>query len=153
MKKFVEIYTDGACRGNPGPGGWGALLRYENTDKELRGSDIETTNNRMELLAAISALEALSEPCKVKLTTDSVYVKNGITQWIINWKKRNWLTSDKKAVKNVELWQQLDEVSQVHEVDWCWVKGHSGHAGNERADELANMAIDEMLEANATQVE
>ncbi len=145
---LVEIFTDGACRGNPGPGGWGALLRFAENEKELLGAELETTNNRMELMAAIKALEALSKPCKVRVTTDSVYVKNGITDWIDNWKKRNWRTANKKPVKNVDLWQQLDEVSALHEIEWCWVKGHSGHIENERADQLANTAIDNMLNAD-----
>jgi ribonuclease HI len=145
---LVEIFTDGACRGNPGPGGWGALLRFAENEKELLGAEVETTNNRMELMAAIKALEALSKPCKVRVTTDSVYVKNGITDWIDNWKKRNWRTANKKPVKNVDLWQQLDEVSALHEIEWCWVKGHSGHIENERADQLANTAIDNMLDAD-----
>ena len=145
---LVEIFTDGACRGNPGPGGWGALLRFAENEKELLGAEVETTNNRMELMAAIKALEALSKPCKVRVTTDSVYVKNGITDWIDNWKKRNWRTANKKPVKNVDLWQQLDEVSALHEIEWCWVKGHSGHIENERADQLANKAIDNMLDSD-----
>jgi ribonuclease HI len=147
MDKIVEIYTDGACRGNPGPGGWGALLRFVENEKELLGAEADTTNNRMELTAAIKALEALSKPCKVRLTTDSVYVKNGITQWIQNWKRKNWQTSNRKPVKNVDLWKQLDEASNRHEIEWCWVKGHSGHLENERADQLANNAIDNMLSA------
>jgi len=147
MDKIVEIYTDGACRGNPGPGGWGALLRFVENEKELLGAEADTTNNRMELTAAIKALEALSKPCKVRLTTDSVYVKNGITQWIQNWKRKNWQTSNRKPVKNVDLWKQLDEASNRHEIEWCWVKGHSGHLENERADQLANKAIDNMLSA------
>ena len=142
----IEIFTDGACRGNPGPGGWGALLRYQDNEKELYGGELETTNNRMELTAAIKALQALTrDNCKVRLTTDSVYVKNGITQWLAGWKKRNWKTADKKPVKNVDLWQQLDSVASQHEIEWCWVKGHSGHEENERADALANQGIDEML--------
>ena len=142
----VQIFTDGACRRNPGPGGWGALLRYGNVDKELRGAAPETTNNRMELTAAIMGLEALKRPCKVRLTTDSQYVKNGITQWLQDWKKRGWKTAGKKPVKNIDLWQQLDAAVSRHQVSWHWVEGHSGHAENERADQLANMAIDEMLE-------
>jgi ribonuclease HI len=147
MNKVVEIFTDGACRGNPGPGGWGALLRYEGKEKELLGAEPDTTNNRMELMAAIKGLEALSLPSKskVRVTTDSVYVKNGITEWIKGWKKRNWQTANKKPVKNVDLWQQLDEVSALHDIEWCWVKGHSGHVENDRVDELANIAIDNML--------
>lgn len=141
----VEIFTDGACRGNPGPGGWGALLRYCDKEKTLKGAERDTTNNRMELMAAISALEALGRPCKVKLTTDSKYVMQGITEWLANWKKRNWQTAAKKPVKNIDLWQRLDKAVQQHDVLWFWVKGHNGHAENERADELANQAIDEML--------
>ncbi len=145
MTKVVEIFTDGACRGNPGPGGWGVLLRLEENEKELSGAESDTTNNRMELTAAIKALQALSRPCKVCLTTDSVYVKSGITDWIDNWKKKNWHTASKKPVKNVDLWQQLDLARALHEIEWCWVKGHSGHAENERADQLANQAIDDLL--------
>jgi len=145
VTEHVEIFTDGACRGNPGPGGWGALLRYNGTEKTLKGSEAETTNNRMELMAAIRALEELKRSCKVKLTTDSKYVMQGLTEWMPNWKKRNWKTAAKKPVKNVDLWQRLDAAAQVHDVDWHWVKGHSGHDENERADELANEAIDEML--------
>jgi len=140
----VEIFTDGACRGNPGPGGWGALLRYNDTEKKLYGAEQETTNNRMELMAAIMALEALTRKCHVALTTDSKYVKNGITEWIGNWKKRNWKTAARKPVKNVDLWQRLDDVVQQHDVTWHWVKGHTGHPENELADQLANQAIDEM---------
>jgi len=144
--KHVEIFTDGACRGNPGPGGWGALLRYGGVEKCLRGGEKFTTNNRMELTAAIEALAALKEPCKVDLTTDSQYVRQGITKWMVNWKRSNWRTADKKPVKNVDLWQRLDDESQRHQVDWHWVKGHSGQRENEMADELANLAIDELRE-------
>lgn len=142
--KNVIIYTDGACRGNPGPGGWGAILLYGDKEKELFGGEPETTNNRMELMAAIVALETLNAPCKVVLTTDSKYVMDGITQWMANWKKRGWKTASKQPVKNVDLWQRLDAAVQRHEIDWQWVKGHSGHPGNERADALANRGIDEM---------
>ncbi len=142
--QIVEIFTDGACRGNPGPGGWGALLRYGDEDKELFGGELETTNNRMELMAAIQALESLTRDCEVKLTTDSVYVKNGITQWIENWKKRGWRTANKKPVKNVDLWKRLDAATQNHQVSWHWVRGHTGHPENERADRLANRGIDEL---------
>ena len=143
----IIIYTDGACRGNPGPGGWAAILESGAHYKELYGSEIETTNNRMELTAAIKALESLKRPdFKVKLYTDSVYVKNGITLWLNNWKLKGWKTSSKKPVKNVELWQQLDNINQQHDVEWCWIKGHAGHQGNEKADQLANKAIDELLE-------
>lgn len=143
----VEIFTDGGCRGNPGIGGWGALLRMGGHEKELKGSAEDTTNNRMELTAAIEALKALKRPCKVILTTDSQYVKNGITQWLPNWKKNQWRTAAKKPVKNQDLWQQLDEVIQQHQVEWAWVKGHAGHAENERVDELANLAMDELSNA------
>jgi ribonuclease HI len=142
--KQVEIFTDGACRGNPGPGGWGALLRYGEVERELYGGESETTNNRMELRAAIEALKALKEPCAVTLTTDSVYVRNGITQWLQGWKKKGWKTAGKKPVKNIDLWQALDEQNQRHQVDWHWVKGHSGHRENEIADQLANRGIDEL---------
>jgi len=144
--KTVEIFTDGACRGNPGPGGWGVILRYGTVDKELRGAEPDTTNNRMELTAAIRGLLALQRSCKVNLTTDSQYVRNGITQWLADWKKRGWKTADKKPVKNVDLWQQLEDACGRHTISWHWVEGHSGHPENERADELANQAIDEMLD-------
>ncbi|MDX1796734.1 MAG: ribonuclease HI [Hydrogenovibrio sp.] len=140
----VEIFTDGGCRGNPGIGGWGALLRTGKHEKTLKGAERDTTNNRMELTAAIKALQALKKPCKVVLTTDSQYVKNGITQWLPNWKKNNWKTAAKKPVKNQDLWQALDAAIQTHQVEWAWVKGHAGHAENERADELANQAMDEL---------
>jgi len=143
-KEKVELYTDGACRGNPGPGGWGVLLRFNGTEKSLYGGEKETTNNRMELTAAIKGLESLTRPCSVVLTTDSQYVKNGITQWIINWKKKGWLTSAKKPVKNVDLWKDLDELVNKHQVTWEWVRGHTGHAENEIADALANRGIDEL---------
>ena len=142
--KNVDIYTDGACRGNPGPGGWGALLRCGDVEKELYGGEADTTNNRMELRAAIEALGALTEPCSVNLTTDSAYVRNGITSWLEGWKKKGWKTAGRKPVKNVDLWQALDEQNRRHRVTWHWVKGHSGHPGNERADALANRGIDEM---------
>lgn len=144
MNKTVEAWTDGACRGNPGPGGWGALLRYDGKEKRLCGGEQETTNNRMELMAAIMALESLSRSCTVVLTTDSTYVMKGLTEWLPNWKKRGWKTAAKKPVKNVDLWQRLDAAAQRHQVQWKWVKGHSGHAENEIADELANQGIDEM---------
>ena len=143
MDTAVEIYTDGACSGNPGPGGWGALLRYGAHEKELYGSESVTTNNRMELMGAIMALESLTRPMTVVLHTDSVYVRSGILTWIHNWKKRGWLTSDKKPVKNEDLWRRLDTAAGVHEVDWRWVKGHSGDPGNERADGLACRGRDE----------
>jgi ribonuclease HI len=140
----VEIFTDGACRGNPGPGGWGAVLRYRGHEKELYGGEAQTTNNRMELTAAIRALETLKRPCSVQLTTDSSYVRNGITQWLPNWKNRGWKTAAKKPVKNADLWQRLDQAVQAHRISWHWVKGHSGHPENERADRLANRGIDEL---------
>lgn len=143
--KQVEIYTDGACRGNPGPGGWGAVLRAGGREKELMGAEPDTTNNRMELTAAIEALRALKQPCRVRLHTDSQYLRQGITEWINGWKSRGWKTAAKKAVKNRELWQALDEEVARHEVDWRWVKGHAGHPGNEHADRLANRAIEELL--------
>lgn len=136
---MIEIYTDGACKGNPGPGGWGALLIAGEHRKELHGGDSDTTNNRMELMAAIEALKALKRPSSLKLYTDSQYVKNGIQSWIQNWKRNQWRTAAKKPVKNADLWQILDTLNEQHEIEWCWVKGHSGHPGNERADELANI--------------
>ena len=139
----VSIFTDGGCRGNPGPGGWGAYMLFGEHEKELYGYEDETTNNRMELMAAIRALEALNRSCDIDLTTDSQYVRQGITEWMDAWKKRGWKTASKKDVKNKDLWQRLDEVVGRHNVDWHWVKGHSGHPGNERADELANRAMDE----------
>ena len=145
-KTTVEIFTDGACRGNPGPGGWGALLRSGDKIRELYGSEEHTTNNRMELTAAIEALAALKRPCHIALTTDSKYVKQGITEWLAGWKKRGWKNSQKKPVKNVDLWLLLDEEVARHDVSWHWVKGHSGHPENDRADALANRGIDEMLE-------
>ena len=135
--KRVEIFTDGACSGNPGPGGWGAILRFNGVTRELSGGEAQSTNNRMELTAAISALNALKEPCAVDLHTDSSYVKDGISSWIDGWKRRGWKTADNKPVKNVELWQALDEARRRHKVTWHWVKGHAGHPENERADELA----------------
>jgi ribonuclease HI len=137
----VEIFTDGACRGNPGPGGWGAILRYGEVEKELSGGDPQTTNNRMELMAAIAGLEALKRPCQVKLYTDSQYVLGGITQWLAGWKARSWRTADKKPVKNVDLWQRLDAAAAPHRIEWAWVKGHAGHPENERADALARAAV------------
>ena len=133
----VEIFTDGACKGNPGPGGWGALIRSGANEKELSGGEPLTTNNRMELLAAIRSLQALKRPCHVVLTTDSVYVRDGITKWIYGWQKNGWRTADKKPVKNAELWQELLEAARPHRIEWHWVKGHAGHAENERADRLA----------------
>lgn len=143
--KEIVIYTDGACRGNPGPGGWGAILHCNQHRRELKGSDSQTTNNRMELTAAIEALSVLDGRSKVELHTDSEYLRKGITEWIGAWKKRGWKTAGKKPVKNMDLWLALDEVSNSHEVNWKWVKGHSGDPGNERADQLANEAIDDFL--------
>ena len=140
----MYIYTDGACRGNPGPGGWGALMRFNDTEKEFFGGEKETTNNRMEMTASIQALAQLSRPCDVIITTDSQYLRKGITEWIFNWKKRDWKTAAKKPVKNSDLWKQLDELVQKHQVTWEWVKGHSGHPENERADELANKGIESL---------
>ena len=141
MTKVVDIYTDGACKGNPGPGGWGALLQYDGRKRELHGGEAHTTNNRMEMLAVIRALEALKRGCRVRLHTDSQYVKHGITEWIHAWKKRGWRTADKKPVKNEDLWRRIDELAAEHEIEWLWVRGHTGHPGNERADELANLGV------------
>ncbi len=137
----VDIFTDGACSGNPGPGGWGAILRYNGVEKELSGGAAETTNNRMEMMAAIAALEALKRPARVRLYTDSTYLKDGITKWIHAWKARGWKTASKKPVKNQDLWQRLEAAIEPHQVEWFWVKGHAGHPENERADELAREAI------------
>ena len=142
--KALEIYTDGACRGNPGAGGWGVYLLYKNEKKEFYGGKLNTTNNQMELTAAIEGLKVLKEPCKVKLYTDSKYVMDGINNWIANWKKNNWKTASKKDVKNKELWIELDAETCKHEIEWIWVKGHSGNIGNEKADALANMGIDNL---------
>ncbi|MBC6906900.1 ribonuclease HI [Saccharophagus sp. K07] len=139
--KQVEIFTDGACKGNPGPGGWGALLRYGTREKTLYGGEPETTNNRMELMAAIRALAALKQPCEVTLTTDSQYVRKGITEWLPRWKLNQWRTADKQPVKNQDLWQALDEQVARHKVHWKWIKGHSGHRENEIADQLANQGV------------
>ncbi|MCG6885844.1 MAG: ribonuclease HI [Proteobacteria bacterium] len=144
MNQSVEVFTDGACRGNPGPGGWGVVLRYGETEKELYGGEATTTNNRMELMAAIQALEALKRNCVVRVTTDSQYVRKGITEWLANWKRNGWKTAAKKPVKNIDLWQRLDKAVVEHKVEWHWVKGHSGHPENERADQLANRGIDEL---------
>ena len=143
MKK-IEIYTDGACRGNPGPGGWGALLIYQGTKKTLYGGASDTTNNRMEMQAVIEALKALKSKCEIKLYTDSKYVMDGINKWLPGWKKRNWKTANKKAVKNQDLWEVLDLAIKMHEIEWHWVKGHTGNLGNEEADSLANRGIDEL---------
>jgi ribonuclease HI len=141
-RNIVEIFTDGACKGNPGPGGWGALLRYAGKEREIFGGEPVTTNNRMELLAVIRALEALTRPCLVKLHTDSQYVQKGISEWIHAWKQRGWRTADKKPVKNADLWQELDQQAARHQIEWLWVKGHAGHDGNERADALANRGVE-----------
>ena len=143
--QVVEVFTDGGCRGNPGPGGWGVLLRYNGQESTLNGAEPDTTNNRMELMAAIQAFEALKRPCRVSITTDSQYVKNGVTQWMAGWKKKGWKTANNQPVKNQDLWQRLERAMTVHQVDWHWVKGHSGHPENERVDELANLAIDRLL--------
>ncbi len=146
--KHVFVYTDGACRGNPGPGGWGALLRSGTHEKQISGSEEHTTNNRMELLAAINALAELKQACTVDLFTDSQYVQKGITEWLEGWKKRNWIKADKAPVKNADLWQELDTQASRHKVKWHWVKGHSGHPENDLADAIANQAIDTLLEKN-----
>ena len=137
----MEIWTDGGCKGNPGPGGWGAILKYKDQLKELKGGEPDTTNNRMELTAAISALETLTRPCEVVLHTDSQYVRNGVTGWMKNWKRNGWLTAEKKPVKNEDLWRRLDEATARHTIEWRWVRGHAGNAMNERADELATEAM------------
>lgn len=144
MPERVEIYTDGACRGNPGPGGWAALLRYKDTEKTLHGAEAQTTNNRMELMAAIMALESLKRSCRVSLTTDSEYVKKGLLEWLPGWKRRGWKTAAKQPVKNVDLWQRLEAAAARHEVEWHWVRGHNGHPENELVDRLAVRAIDEL---------
>ncbi|MDA1245182.1 MAG: ribonuclease HI [Proteobacteria bacterium] len=144
MAKFVELFTDGACKGNPGVGGWGALLRFGETEKRMYGGEAETTNNRMEMMAVICALEALTGPCNVTITTDSKYVLQGMTEWLENWKQRNWQTAAKKPVLNVDLWKRLDQAASEHQIQWHWVKGHSGHRENEIADELANQGIEEL---------
>lgn len=141
----IDIFTDGGCRGNPGPGGWGAILKVGEAEKELWGGEPDTTNNRMELTAVIRALEALKRPVEARLHTDSQYVQKGISQWIHNWKRNGWRTADKKPVKNADLWQQLDKLVAQHRIEWVWVKGHAGHPGNERADQLANRGIDDLL--------
>jgi ribonuclease HI len=144
LESRIEIFTDGACRGNPGPGGWGVLLRFNDSEKELWGGEVLTTNNRMELLAAIKSLEALKRKCRVELTTDSEYVRQGITNWIHNWKQRGWKTASKQPVKNRDLWERLDELTTKFDIQWHWVKGHSGHRENELVDNLANRGIDEL---------
>ncbi|MDR0481182.1 MAG: ribonuclease HI [Gallionellaceae bacterium] len=143
-KTVIDIFTDGACKGNPGAGGWGALLRAQGKERELCGGEAHTTNNRMELLAAIRALEALKRPCHVRLHTDSKYVQQGISVWIHDWKRRGWKTASKQPVKNDDLWRRLDELAALHRIEWVWVKGHAGHDGNERADRLANKGIEEL---------
>ena len=145
MPEKVYAYTDGACRGNPGPGGWGVLLKYAEREKELYGGERQTTNNRMELTAAIQALESLTRRCEVCVVTDSVYVAKGISEWLPNWVKRGWKTANKEPVKNVDLWQRLEAARLNHHVEWVWVKGHAGHVENERADRLANKGVDELL--------
>ena len=145
MSKKIQIYSDGACRGNPGPGGWGVLLIYDGTEKEIYGGELETTNNRMELMAAIVGMESIKYSSDIIITTDSKYVMDGITKWMHDWKKRNWKTASKKPVKNKDLWQRLDEACSLHSIEWCWVKGHSGHKKNEQVDLLANKAIDELI--------
>jgi ribonuclease HI len=142
--EVVRIYTDGACKGNPGPGGWGAILQMGDETKELFGGEPQTTNNRMELTAVIRALEALKRPCQIEVYTDSQYVQKGISEWLPDWKRRAWRTADKKPVKNVDLWQELDRLAGVHRIAWYWVKGHAGHPENERADELANRGVEEL---------
>lgn len=145
----VEIFTDGACSGNPGPGGWGAILRYRGVEKGLSGAEPATTNNRMELTAAIAGLEALKRPCRVRLYSDSQYLRDGITKWIHGWKERGWRTADKKPVKNVDLWQRLEAAAQHHRVEWIWVRGHAGHPENERADALARAAVGETRQSGS----
>ena len=145
-QQVVKIYTDGGCRGNPGPGGWGVLLRYQAVEKSYYGAEAHTTNNRMELMGAIKGFEALTKPCVVELYTDSQYVQKGMSEWIVNWKKKGWKNSQKAPVKNADLWQQLDQLTAGHQVTWHWVKGHSGHFENEFVDQLANRAIDELLQ-------
>lgn len=149
--QVVEIFTDGACKGNPGVGGWGALLQYNGHRRELFGGEKHTTNNRMELLAVIRALEALTKPCEVRLHTDSQYVQKGISEWIHGWKKRNWRTADKKPVKNDDLWKELDLLAQRHRIEWLWVRGHSGHEGNEQADVLANRGVQSVQENSSVE--
>ena len=144
----VEIFTDGACSGNPGPGGWGAILRWKGQERELSGAEAQTTNNRMEMMAAIAALEALKRPLSVRVTTDSTYLRDGITRWIHGWKRNGWKTADKKPVKNADLWQRLDELARRHAITWDWVKGHAGHVENERCDALARQAIKDLRADN-----
>jgi ribonuclease HI len=151
MNNIVEIYADGACKGNPGPGGWGAFLHYNGHEKAICGGEVETTNNRMELTAVIRALETIKRPSKIKIYTDSVYVQKGMTEWIFGWKQKGWRTADKKPVKNEDLWRVLDVLAQSHQIEWVWVKGHAGNAGNERADSLANQGVEEVMLARLVQ--
>jgi ribonuclease HI len=146
--EIIEIFTDGACKGNPGVGGWGALLRTKGKEREMYGGEAHTTNNRMELMGAIAALEVLTRPCYVKLHTDSKYVQQGISEWVHGWKQRGWKTSSKQPVKNEDLWRRLDEATGRHKIEWIWVKGHAGHAENERADQLANRGVEDILNGN-----
>ena len=150
ISRKIELFTDGACKGNPGLGGWGVLIKYSKISNELKGTQQQTTNNRMELIAVIEGLKSIKENAHIKITTDSMYVKNGINQWINNWKRNGWKTAAKKPVKNKDLWQELDELVQNYSIKWIWVKGHSGHPGNERADQLANEAIEEFYDKNNT---
>ena len=145
MAKVVELFTDGACRGNPGPGGWGVILRWNGTEKELSGGEPDTTNNRMEMMAVIAGLEALKRPCRVDVYTDSQYVQKGISQWLVGWKRRGWKTADNSPVKNEDLWRRLDDLAAVHQVTWTWVRGHAGHTENERADALARRGLEDAL--------
>ncbi|MCX7115568.1 MAG: ribonuclease HI [Gammaproteobacteria bacterium] len=145
MTQLIKMYTDGACKGNPGPGGWGVILYYQHHEKTFLGAEMATTNNRMELTAAIKGLQSLTRSCQVELYTDSQYLRQGMTQWLSAWKKRGWKTSSNQAIKNLDLWQTLDELSKLHHIEWHWVKAHSGHPENERADQLANQAITELL--------
>jgi ribonuclease HI len=147
--EIVEIFTDGACKGNPGVGGWGALLRTKSKEREMFGGEAHTTNNRMELMGAIAALEVLSRPCHIKLHTDSKYVQQGISEWVHGWKQRGWKTSSKQPVKNEDLWRRLDEAASRHTIEWVWIKGHAGHSENERADQLANRGVEEILNGKA----
>lgn len=151
--KAVQVFTDGACRGNPGPGGWGVLLRFGSCERLLYGGDPDTTNNRMELQAAIEALRALKEPCEVQLTTDSAYVRDGITRWLPAWKARGWKTAGRSPVKNSDLWQALERETHRHQISWHWIKGHSGHRENEIADQLANRGIDELKQIQDKEIE
>jgi ribonuclease HI len=151
VSNVVEVFTDGACKGNPGPGGWGVVLRVGQRVKELYGGEPATTNNRMELTAVIQGLAALTRPCKVRVSTDSQYVQKGISHWIVDWKRRGWRTADRKPVKNIDLWQQLDTLAARHEVEWLWVKGHAGHPENERADELANLGVTSQMSGVSNQ--